>query len=237
LGLGIWNLELGKMMITPELIITADGSHTLFLPELNESYHSRFGAVQESLHIFIRSGLMALPEDLMKINILEVGFGTGLNAILTLQFVLTNKKKIEYTAVEAYPLDKTVYEKLNYAHLPQMENVKDFFLPLHQVRDNEFTAISANFSLKKIIKKIEECELPPAHFDLVYFDAFAPLVQPELWTEAVFHKIAASMRRGAILVTYSCKGSVKRALKETGFSIVKIPGPQGKREFLRATKT
>jgi tRNA U34 5-methylaminomethyl-2-thiouridine-forming methyltransferase MnmC len=219
-----------------ELIITGDGSHTIFLPELNESYHSRFGALQESLHIFIQSGFNALPQGLMNINILEVGFGTGLNALLTLQYSLGQQKMIEYTAVEAFPLDKTIFTELNYTRLPQLQTVKEFFIPLHLATNDVPITITGNFIFKKIINKIEVTELLPDHFDLVYFDAFAPMIQPELWTETVFKKISSSMRSGGILVTYSSKGSVKRALKEAGLQTEKIPGPAGKREFLRAVK-
>jgi tRNA U34 5-methylaminomethyl-2-thiouridine-forming methyltransferase MnmC len=220
----------------PELLLTDDGSHTLFLPGINEGYHSRFGALQESLHIFIENGLLCLPEKLPEIRILEVGFGTGLNALLTLRHSIIQQQPIRYTAIEPFPVDECLLIQLNYPSLPGLEAVKDHFIPLHRATESNPTLITAGFIFEKIVSKIENAALSRTQYDLVYFDAFAPAVQPELWSEEVFAKIAGSMHMGGLLVTYSCKGTVKRALIAAGFSIEKVPGPLGKREFLRATK-
>jgi tRNA U34 5-methylaminomethyl-2-thiouridine-forming methyltransferase MnmC len=218
----------------PELITTADGSHTLFFKNQNESYHSRFGALQESRHIFILHGLQAIHLRYVPIKILEIGFGTGLNALLTLEYSKNHNQQIEYTAVEPFPLDKNVIAQLNYPDLLDLKNGRDLFLNLHNIAPNTKSSITENFIFEKLEKKIQYIILPAESFDLVYFDAFAPDIQPELWNNEIFQKLFCSMKKNAILVTYSCKGIVKRALKNAGFRIKKLSGPPGKREFLRA---
>jgi tRNA U34 5-methylaminomethyl-2-thiouridine-forming methyltransferase MnmC len=218
----------------PELITTADGSHTLFFKNQNESYHSRFGALQESKHIFILHGLQAIHLRPIPIKILEIGFGTGLNALLTLEYSTNHHQQIEYTSVEPFPIDKRVIDQLNYPDLLELKNGKDLFLNLHNISPDAKTSITENFIFEKLEKKIQDIILPDESFDLVYFDAFAPDIQPELWENEIFMKLFLSMKKNAILVTYSCKGTVKRALKNAGFKIEKLSGPPGKREFLRA---
>lgn len=216
-----------------EPIITSDKSHTLFNEIIGEHYHSTFGAVQESEHIFIDAGLKFISENKSTISILEMGFGTGLNALLTLKFSQVHKLNINYFGVEAFPISIEQAMMLNYPELVGIE--KETFVKMHHCA-KESEKISGNFVLNKSLAKLEDTNLPDNYFDLVYFDAFSPGSQPELWTEEVFQKVFKSMKTPSVLTTYSCKGIVKRALKSTGFQIEKLPGPPGKREFLRAKK-
>ncbi len=221
--------------MTTELKITQDGSHTLFVPELNEHYHSTFGAIQESEHIFINNGFNALTIE-GAVNILEIGFGTGLNALLTYFEAEKREKKVKYVSVEPEPLSEEIYSILNYPVLLNYKNSKDVFLKIHSTQWGTDIFISDNFSIHKIKNRIEDVDLVKEKFHLVYFDAFAPDVQPELWTEQVFRKLFDSMTYGAMLLTYSSKGDVKRALKSSGFLVEKLAGPAGKREIIRAKK-
>ena len=211
---------------------TADGSHTLFVPALNEHYHSVFGAHQESTHVFIEAGLEYASEHFQEINLLEVGFGTGLNAFLTL--LKMGNHQISYTAIEAYPVDMEIVDRLNY---PEISGSREVFNRLHSVDWERFVDIVPGFRLRKIQSAIQVCDLPDNFFQLVYFDAFAPNVQPELWTAEVFLKIYQAMTAGGILVTYSSKGIVKQNLRAAGFRVDRLPGAAGKRHMLRATKT
>jgi len=217
-----------------KFVITEDGSHTLAVPELNEHYHSVHGAISESQHIFINAGLKYLISKKQKINILEIGFGTGLNALLTFNEISNLKVFCEYTAIEAYPLAEEIYNKLNYQELLCIPD--DIFFKLHQCEWNKNITISKYFSIQKNLCEVQKMRLAVNHFDLVYFDAFAPDIQPEMWTKEIFENIFLSMKKGAIFTTYSTKGEVKRKLKETGFNIEKLEGPKGKREILRAEK-
>ncbi|HNW99522.1 MAG TPA: tRNA (5-methylaminomethyl-2-thiouridine)(34)-methyltransferase MnmD [Bacteroidales bacterium] len=217
-----------------ELEITEDGSHTLSVPGLKEHYHSVHGAISESQHIFINAGLKHVPENKKTISILEIGFGTGLNALLT--FLETSGKKINcnYTSIELYPLDEKIFTSLNYPSLLGIE--ENIFLQLHRCKWNEEIKISEYFSLNKKNISADKIDEASSFFDLVYFDAFAPDIQPEMWTEEIFRKLFECMKTGAVLATYSTKGNVKRILKGVGFAIEKLPGPKGKREILRAVK-
>jgi len=217
-----------------ELLKTSDGSHTLFVPELNETFHSTFGAVQESMHVFIKSGFEHVAEGKTSLNILEMGFGTGLNALL----VWLNRKNlpIHFTTFEAFPLHDNILRALNYTSLPGFENTNDFFDKLHETPWNLKAVIAPGFEIEKCNQSFETAQLPENHFDLVFFDAFAPDVQPELWTLEIFQKVFSSCRKGAILVTYSSKGEVKRNLLGAGFEVEKLPGPPGKRHILRGKK-
>jgi tRNA U34 5-methylaminomethyl-2-thiouridine-forming methyltransferase MnmC len=220
-----------------EIIFSGDGSHTLYLPELKEHYHSVFGAVNESRHIFIDAGLNHIAHKSGKINILEIGFGTGLNALLT--FIEAEQKclEIDYSAIELFPLKESVFSQLNYTEYIQYQDIKGIFLKLHQSAWEKRNLLSDHFSLVKMKTSIENYLPGNQYFDLIYFDAFGPDVQPEMWTSQVFKKMASGLKKDGILVTYSTKGTVKRNLKEAGFSIEKLPGPPGKREILRAMKT
>lgn len=212
--------------------LTEDGSASLQLTEVTEQYHSRHGALNESRHIYIGCGLRHLPES-AAIKILEVGFGTGLNALLT----LAEKRSgtIEYTTLEPFPLLPNEVEMLNYPQLIAPELAEDFRL-MHQIPASEKCSLSPNFTFLKHHTTIENAVLPDSQFDLVYFDLFGPDVEPELWKLENFQKIFQSMKPQSILVTYCAKGIVKRTLKAAGFQIESMPGPVGKREITRALK-
>lgn len=218
-----------------EFITTEDGSHTLYVPELKEHYHSIHGAVQESMHVFIDAGYKHIAPKHNSLNILEVGFGTGLNAFLTYLESLKSSKKVNYIGVEAFPLEADVYRQLNYHELVAPDK-EDVFLKMHETNWVVPFFINDFFILNKLHEKIEDIGLQPDQMHLVYFDAFAPTVQPELWEKDIFANIYQSLVDGGVLVTYSSKASVARALKEVGFMVENLPGPKGKREITRATK-
>lgn len=212
--------------------ITEDGSTTLKLTEFEEQFHSIHGAINESIHIYINAGLNFLAER-EALKILEVGFGTGLNALLTMQNIGT--RKIDYHTVEAYPLQEEEYMQMNYNLFIDNE-LKNVYSKIMQFDEGKWMNISANFKLKVSVAKIEEIHLESDEYDLVYFDAFGPAVQPELWSEKIFAKIYHSMAQNSVLVTYCSKGAVKRSLKEVGFEVLGLPGPIGKREITRCLK-
>lgn len=216
-----------------EIIITSDGSKTISLPDWNEQYHSKHGAIQEAYHVFIKSGLDLFSEG--EINLLEIGFGTGLNAFITLLETQKKNLKIYYTGVEAYPVAKDEVAQLNYVTALKALSFKEIFDRMHNVSWEEGHTLSENFTLLKrqlFFKDIEDKDT----FDLIYFDAFGARVQPELWTEDIFKIMYESLKKNGILVTYSAKGSVRRAMQAVGFSVERLPGPPGKREMLRAKK-
>lgn len=214
--------------------ITGDGSHTLYVNDLGETYHSINGAIQESKHIFINSGFNYIKQTQFKI--LEVGFGTGLNAFLSLLECIKTKTKVDYTTLEVFPLSNEIIVQLNYSsELKSTPMETESFHLLHQVAWERYQKITPNFQLKK--KKVELNNYQTTEqFDLIYFDAFAPQVQSEMWTKPVFEKMYNLLSDGGILVTYCAKGSVKRTLKEVGFTVENLPGPPGKREITRALK-
>ncbi|MBL4755390.1 MAG: tRNA (5-methylaminomethyl-2-thiouridine)(34)-methyltransferase MnmD [Flavobacteriales bacterium] len=212
-----------------KLIVTEDGSHTLFSEQFGEHYHSLHGAIQESRHIFIEAGLK--QHRAIDLNILEIGFGTGLNALLSYIEALKSDKAIRYTSLELYPLSIQDIEQINYGDVLGHENE---FLELHEASWGKWIEINATFKLHKLKLDILTCELVDK-YDLIFFDAFSPEIQPELWTESIFDKIARVCNPGAILTTYSVKGAVRRALQKVGFEVERIPGPPGKREIMRAT--
>lgn len=217
-----------------EIIVTEDGSHTLRVPEMNEQYHSTHGAIQEARHVYIGFGLREALKNSSEICVLEAGFGTGLNAALTM--LETNSgATVCYTGVEAYPLTQEEAAAMNYPELLEMDVA--LFQKLHQTPWNEnFVEITPRFFLKKVLAKLENAVFPENYFDVVYFDAFAPNVQPELWTEDIFSKIFSAMASGGVLTTYSAKGSVRRVMQAAGFSVERLPAPAGKREMLRGRK-
>jgi tRNA U34 5-methylaminomethyl-2-thiouridine-forming methyltransferase MnmC len=212
--------------------ITEDGSHTMFVHGLDESYHSTHGALQESMHVFIKQGLLTVKEP--SVNILELGFGTGLNALLTLAESISLNLDINYHAVEKYPLKESEYKLLNYEkvveHIP-----KGTLHRMHSCPWGEDVQISDHFTLYKEEADFRSMNLPPK-VNLVYFDAFSPDKQPELWTGDIFDSVSQVTDTGAILVTYSSKGKVRRALNSCGFDVSKVAGPPGKIEMIRAIK-
>ncbi len=215
---------------------TADGSHTLFVPDLNEHYHSTHGALQESELVFIQNGLHHIPSCIKEINLLEVGFGTGLNALLTVVEAKKQRRKINYIAIEPNPVDKEIIANLNFASVIGGTEAAGYFNKIHEAGWVYPAFLSDYFIISKIQAQLQDITLLDQQFHLVYFDAFGPDVQPELWTEKVFEQLYKCLKPEGILVTYSCKGTVKRALKSARFTIEKLPGPVGKREVLRATK-
>lgn len=214
-----------------KLVHTADGSHSIYLPELNEHYHSVHGAIQESIHVFINAGFRLSTQN--PLNILEIGLGTGLNALLT---ILENKKQprtVNYISLEKYPLSPQIYSSLNYPKLLNIDNL-DFF-KIHEIPWEKPQIIDDWFYLTKHHVSVQQWQTYQ-RFHLIYYDAFAPEKQPEMWTEDVFLKLFQLLESGGFLVTYCAKGVVKRTLKNCGFEVQNLPGPPGKREMIRAIK-
>lgn len=217
-----------------ETIITEDGSHTFYVEHLDEYYHSIHGALQESMHVFINSGLHYVQKN--PLYIFEMGFGTGLNAFLTYLENLKSDREIHYFSIEAYPIDTEKAALLNYPEILDSKKHAAIFQKMHSSDWNKTTDFG-KFKLTKIHQKIEEFDektLP--EIDLIYFDAFAPSAQPNLWENEVLSKMYAMLGENGVLTTYCAKGSFKRNLKSFGFSIEALPGPKGKREITRATK-
>lgn len=224
------------MEIKREIITTADGSKTIHLPDWNENYHSNHGALQEAKHVFIHHGFEFLAPTLDQISILEVGFGTGLNAILTLEAAEKLQLKTDYIGVEAFPVSGSEIEALKYIDLFEDETLKTNYKQLHSIAWDEKHSISSHFKLEKKQTKFEQLALKSNSLDLIYFDAFGPRVQSELWEIPIFESLFQALKPRGVLVTYCAKGQVKRNLKSVGFTIEALPGPPGKREMTRATK-
>lgn len=222
-----------------QIITTADGSHTLFSEQFNEIYHSRHGAVEESLHVFIKSGLDYVQSSRLNedgVSVFEVGLGTGLNALLTMLEADKRKIKIDYTAIELYPVDIDTIKALNYTQQLGYEYCFGPYHSLHLVRWSEMHQITLYFAFKKIQDSLFAYNLPSNTYHLIYFDAFAYTHQPEIWSVEIFKKMYDALAPNGILVTYSSKVVVQKAMKEAGFTIEKIPGPPGRREMVRAHK-
>jgi tRNA U34 5-methylaminomethyl-2-thiouridine-forming methyltransferase MnmC len=211
------------------LHITADGSHTLFLAELDEYYHSMNGAALESRHVYINAGLNRCEKE--QIQVLELGFGTGLNALLTA--LEAEKRKIEalYTTLEKYPLPPQITGKLNYSSLNE-----NLFQAIHAAEWGKNCCITSSFFLRKIKTDFKDYDYS-GNPDVVYYDAFAPDKQPEVWSQKIFDALYRSMPTGGILTTYCAKGTIRRMMLQSGFTVERLPGPPGKREMLRAGKT
>ena len=215
-----------------EIKKTADGSHTIFNAVLDEHYHSLHGSIQEAEHVFISKGLEYRSKTLDQINILEVGFGTGLNALLS---VLHHKDlEISYVGLEPFPVDMELLKALNYTDLLDDRSI-DLYEKIHSCSWNEQVQIESGFGLMKFEEGIQNFR-SEKKFDLVYFDAFAPRPQAEMWLTEVFEKCYSIMNEGACLVTYCAKGQVRRNMQEAGFEVDRLDGPPGKREMLRASK-
>ena len=216
-------------------MITEDGSQTIYLPEMDEHYHSLHGAIQESLYIYIEQGLLKTNKN--ELSVLEIGFGTGLNTFLTYCYAQKNNLSVKYCTLEKFPLNEVEFSQLNYPNniFPEYSFI---FNEIHEVEWNKKIDISENFQLEKIQADLLTFQFENIpQYDLVYYDAFAPGKQPEMWTKHILHKVAAAVKPDGILVTYCAKGSVRRALSEAGFTMERIPGPIGKKEILRGKKT
>lgn len=217
----------------PEIVITADSSPTLYVPELDETYHSRNGSVAESLHVFIASGLHQFPAS-QSIRILEVGLGTGLNVLLTLKETDRDHRTIDYHAIDTLPLESALVRQLNFTPWIGADAESDL-LQLHSAPWNSTINLRPQFLFTKHLCPIQDFKAASG-FDLIYFDAFGPDKQPELWSPEVFTLLYALMNPGAILVTYAAKGSFRRTLRSCGFEVERIPGPPGKRHMTRGKK-
>ena len=217
-----------------KIIQTSDGSSSVYLPEWDENYHSKHGAIQEAYHVFIKSGL-DLFKDRSKLHILEMGFGTGLNCIITYLEAKKRNLTIDYLGLEGYPLETKMIFELN--HLEQLKAIQesDAYNTILTSDWNESVAVGPNFNLAKREIMFEDFQ-DDDFADLIYFDAFGARVQPELWTETIFKKMYDALKDKGIIVTYAAKGSVRRAMQAVGFKVERLPGPPGKREMLRGTK-
>lgn len=211
--------------------ITADGSATMYSPLYNATYHSKHGAVQESMHVFIKHGLLYKYEQkpVGELSVFEMGFGTGLNALLTAEFALSNGANIYYESLELHPLNNEELAGVSY------NDNKLLLEQLHNADWNKEAVINEYFTLQK-----READLlnykPVKQFDVIFYDAFAPSTQPELWTVDVFKKLNDMLNEGGVLVTYCSKSGVRRAMIAAGLNVEKLQGPPGKREMLRAFK-
>ncbi len=216
-----------------KIVLTSDGSTTIQIEDWQEQYHSMHGAIQEAKHVFIKHGL-SLFASKPTVRILEIGFGTGLNAIISL-IEQSSTNNIHYDGVEAFPVKETEWRALNYLEQLEASTLQGVFDRMHESPWNEPVTLTASFTLTKIQKKFDAINAV-SRYDLIYFDAFGARVQPELWTEEIFKIMYQAIKTNGVLVTYSAKGSVRRAMQKVGFTVERLPGPPGKREMLRAVK-
>lgn len=216
-----------------EFLTSKDGSHTLFLPHLNETYHSLHGAIIESQYVYIDAGLVLVGENKNELTVFEVGFGTGLNAVLTLIYSQKESKKINYHTLEPFPLQKDIYEKLNYIELLNRSDLKDSFLKMHEAKDGEAVMINEKFDFCRYKTTLENFSSPGLVADVIYYDAFAPGKQPEVWSLDNIKKVNSLLDKSGLLVTYCASGQFKRDLKEAGFIVEVMQGPPGKKEMTR----
>ena len=216
-----------------EIIITEDGSTSIHLPDWNENYHSKHGAIQEAKHVFIKNGLEIFKNK--SVAILEIGFGTGLNAIITFLEGKKLNQKIDYHGIEAFPVATEEIKLMNYEEQLNATEFEDVFAKMHQSDWEEKIHLSSDFSITKR-KQFFNDLTDTNYFDLIYFDAFGYRVQPDLWSTAIFQKMYDALKPNGILVTYAARGVVKRSMIEVGFKVEKLAGPPGKREMFRAKK-
>ncbi len=221
------------MSLKRKIITTGDGSKTIQIEDWDEQYHSKHGAIQEAYHVFIEHGLRLFKNS--HIHILEIGFGTGLNAFITLLEAKKQQLIVDYVGVEAYPVSMDEVKELDYCEQLNANGHQQVFDTMHSSLWEGQVSISNDFSLfkqKKDFREVNEVDL----FNLIYFDAFGARVQPELWTEEIFEKMFKALKKDGVLVTYAAKGSVRRAMQAVGFTVERLPGPPGKREMLRGMK-
>ena len=216
-----------------EIIQTSDGSTTIHIPEWKESYHSKHGAIQEANHVFIKNGLSLFEGK--DIAIMEIGFGTGLNAFITFLESSKLKQDIDYVGVEAYPVSNEELAAMNYVAELGVSSQQSTFNLMHQSNWEEKCIIDDHFALTKR-KQLFDDIVDENYFDLIYFDAFGYHVQPDLWSTEIFRKMYSALKDNGVLVTYAARGVVKRSMVEVGFTVEKLAGPPGKREMFRATK-
>jgi tRNA U34 5-methylaminomethyl-2-thiouridine-forming methyltransferase MnmC len=221
-----------------QIIQTNDGSSSVLNTDLNETYHSIHGAIQESRHVFIKNGLdytfqYGLRES---ISIFEVGLGTGLNALLSFEFAIRNRVKINYHSIEYFPIDVMLANQLNYPHHLELENASDYFQQIHSSHWNDMQSLNGYFDLLKIQQDIQSIPLTHSTYDVIYFDAFAPEKQPDMWTLEVLRKVTNALKPNGVFVTYCAKGQLRRDLLSLNLKVEKLAGPPGKREMIRAMR-
>lgn len=215
-----------------EIRLTADGSPTLYVPELDETYHSMHGSVQEAQHVFIEHGLKHVCTQMDKVRLLEIGFGTGLNALLSALFAKENQLALSYVGLEAFPVEEQIWTALSYSSSKEEQSC---YQELMRSKWEVPQELHTFFTMTKTAVKIQDWQ-SDEKFDLIYFDAFGPNAQADMWQKAIFEKLYAVLNHGGVLVTYCAQGQFKRDLKAVGFSLEALPGPPGKREMTRATK-
>jgi len=218
-----------------KIIFTQDGSHSVYATELDVFYHSIYGAIRESMHVFIEPGLKFFEPAQQQMYIFEMGFGTGLNVLLTLLYAEKEKKKIYYHAVEAFPLENLFIKKINYCSQLNRPDLQPAFDLLHSSEWEQDIEIGPYFILHKMHVDFNYYEIN-AQFQIIYYDAFDPINQPGLWTAPIFKKLFDMLTPGGYLLTYCSKGTVRRMMQEVGFVVEKLPGPPHKREIIRAGK-
>ena len=219
-----------------KIVETKDGSHSLESEHFSQTYHSVHGAVAESEHVFIEAGLNFAAKNKNQLTIFEMGFGTGLNAFLTAVHGSDQKLNICYETVEQFPVNTDQIKRLNYGELIENGKHSNLFGAIHQIEWEKAAPLNEYFTLLKKQCSLIDYRSEPGNIDVIYFDAFSPNAQPELWTVDVFRQMLTMLRNGGGLVTYCCKGVVRRAMLEAGFEVEKLAGPPGKREMIRATK-
>lgn len=221
-----------------KIIITEDGSSSLELLDVNEHYHSTFGAIQEAQFVYLNNGLAYFinKNEAKSISILEMGFGTGLNSFMSFLYAQKHQIITNYVGIEAFPLNADEVAQLNYVQQLKAQESAAVFAALHQIKHNDSAHITPFFKLTLNTNPLDKFEASSL-FNIIYFDAFGPAIQPELWTAAIFTKMYDALKPNGILVTYSAKGSVRRTLQAVGFKVERLQGPPGKREMLRATKS
>jgi tRNA U34 5-methylaminomethyl-2-thiouridine-forming methyltransferase MnmC len=218
-----------------EMIITADQSHSVMISGTNVTYHSRYGAIRESRHVYIESGLAELLNTKPLIHIFEMGFGTGLNALLAYIAAASCDKYIYYETIDELPLEKEIYEKLNYCEQLKRPDLNLLFQQMQEILWQKAIRITPFFTLKKCRASFQDYEFQK-NFDIIFYDAFGPGAQPELWTKEVFTKLFSALSPGGLLLTYCSKGDVRRAMEAAGLRVHKLPGPPGKREILKGVR-
>ncbi len=216
-----------------EVVVTGDGSKTIHMPELNESYHSTHGALQEAEHVFVKYGLAQLEKG--RLDVFELGFGTGLNAILAYRYAKQNNVLINYIGIEAFPVPAEMVDALDYTNFLS-EDEREVFRKMHEVVWGDKIRLSDLFIFQKVEQKIEDYIEGVGTVDIVFFDAFGPRAQGDLWQPSILGKMARKLREKGMLTTYCAQGQFRRDLKSVGFEVTKVPGPPGKREMTVAFK-
>ena len=216
-----------------KIITTGDGSKTIQIEDWNEQYHSIHGAVNEAYHVFIDKGFSYLTNE--AISILEIGFGTGLNALITLIEAEKSNRQVDYTGIEAYPITNEEISQLDYIETLKADAFREAFFEMHKSAWESKIRLTPYFSFNKQKKNFQEIS-DRNLYDLIYFDAFGERVQPELWTEEIFTNMYKALKPNGVLVTYAAIGKVRRAMAHLGLTVERLPGPPGKRHMLRATK-